>query len=1632
MADPDLDTVDPSDPRASEDASSPKGGDQRLQQNLLLLFILAVFVAVGALLMEPFKPLEPVEAPRIGAKLELAAGEVLLVDEEGRTPLLSATPLPEGATLETGPGARALVRLGDGSRIFMRDGTRVVLGDEVALEQGELWLEVPPMGRGEQATSHRVGPATVRLAEGGASLALREGGAAEVYVADGLAMVTGAEGRAEVKSGQRAMIAASAAPVVEPVRFWVDWTGGLADRGAATGMGGGSGSLYAVDRRAAPGTPSLPLTINRQTVHVVVEDEVAETMVDQRFFNPSDRDVEGWYWFTLPEEAELVSFAVETNGQLVEGEVVERKKAAISYQRAVASNDNPALLEWIDERTARARIYPVPALGERRIVVRYQQLLSEGEGKLRYSYPLAGSQGVEAPTIEEFGLEVQLRGRMATDFEIATLEEARIEDGGRKITMRRSGYTPRADFELELNRIRGEAPAPLRLSEQAGGQDQARFAMLRFAPQVAWGAVEGPPIKMVLVVDTSAGGDLAEHQTKLAVAEALLRSLSAEDQFAIMNADLTSDFLYPAEGLARAEPAAIADALEQLSARRQGGASDLGAIFEDAIGRLHGLDQAAVVYLGDGMATSGERSADALAGRLRRSMTQSRARLFTVGVGSALDEIMLDRLAREGGGSYMRVENPEQAVVRALQLSGHLKTPAITDLELDLPVSLDSVYASANGKLSRGQEYRVLARTHDELPKEMKVSYRLAGEDHSETIAIERDAGLESRLVPRLWAAAYVDHELESGRDPDAIRGKVLSLGLEYGLLTPHSSFLALESEEAYARQGIERRPRPFASLRLTADASWSQVERQNRARLVEEQHPKTVVGMFWSAAWTPLGCSASEGDYADMAPTPASDKAEAKEDDYREMDMEMDRTAAMEVTEEEEMEAPPMAAAEPAPEEEARAFDPDTAANNAGVLGVMAERDGKFLATPSGGAYAVGNDDADKWGGLTGDEVGEDYGTGGLGLVGTGRGGGGTGEGTIGLGNTGLIGKGGGGGTGSGYGRGSGAGFGGKGKRVPQVRQAKATVKGALDKDIIRRIVRAHINEVRACYNTGLTLNPKIGGRIEVEFVIDGKGVVSSSVVKTNTVPDTAVSRCVAKAVKRWKFPKPRGGGLVTVTYPFNLSPDGPMVTTADIPAYDSQKEKVPQIKPVTPTVQRLRDNPYPSPVARHRELPCTDVSARNLATRKHMWVQRLDRAPTMVAALDVFESAAGGCEIKSWRSERVFLQLLQDRAGTEADINSLLGHFWGDDDARKYLSKALLRRLVDPGLIAAVEYNMHGSWVNWAQIDHELALETDGDERLEILRKALERAPGDVEGERRMISLLAELGRRDEAIARGRKLREQGSMTPLVAQLVGELLVEEGREEEAMRLFSEVVEFDPDGRGSRMLLGDVFLRHGWYEMAERQFEGLLVLDENDPAANIRLAIALSGQEKDARARTLLERVASGDGRPGNDDPRLWARLHHAVVLARLLEENDPEIPRAAVVRALKQLQLFEASPTWTFIVTEDLQTRLALARMEKPEKAGEDPIPVIISGDAIRAGGTGLWALEVPDGGLDDDLKVRHAGPVLDRDVAFERITITRKDDDFVVTRRKGSIVARVAMEGETPKNPKPGSKEPEPEPE
>ncbi|MEM7158587.1 MAG: AgmX/PglI C-terminal domain-containing protein [Myxococcota bacterium] len=167
-----------------------------------------------------------------------------------------------------------------------------------------------------------------------------------------------------------------------------------------------------------------------------------------------------------------------------------------------------------------------------------------------------------------------------------------------------------------------------------------------------------------------------------------------------------------------------------------------------------------------------------------------------------------------------------------------------------------------------------------------------------------------------------------------------------------------------------------------------------------------------------------------------------------------------------------------------------------------------------------------------------------GFGFRGSGLGGG-PGGGSLGGAGGGPAGGGlfgGGGGTGSAPGVGHGAGGSGSGgaKRKTKVKMklGDPVALGSLDREIIRRIVRAHAAEVRHCYEKGLVKEPKLSGKVQVKFTINQRGGVDKSDVKTTTLGDPAVGKCIARAAKRWKFPKPRGGGIVIVTMPFTLAP--------------------------------------------------------------------------------------------------------------------------------------------------------------------------------------------------------------------------------------------------------------------------------------------------------------------------------------------------------------------------------------------------------------------------------------------------------------------------------------------------------------
>jgi hypothetical protein len=214
------------------------------------------------------------------------------------------------------------------------------------------------------------------------------------------------------------------------------------------------------------------------------------------------------------------------------------------------------------------------------------------------------------------------------------------------------------------------------------------------------------------------------------------------------------------------------------------------------------------------------------------------------------------------------------------------------------------------------------------------------------------------------------------------------------------------------------------------------------------------------------------------------------------------------------------------------RARDEHAVVANTGLLKALGM--GKGASDVFGVALEKGTRDA--MGHLTGPKVGEAHGDGGLGLKslgGTGGGGDGSGLGLARIGTNGV------GGGLADYGDGRGA-IKGKTTGVIGLVAGKPEVTGEIDPELIRKVVHDHRAQIRACYELELNQKPKLAGKVTSAWTIDSNGVVTESHVAESTLGDKNVERCVTNRIKTWRFPLPKGGGEVFVTYPFLFTRGG------------------------------------------------------------------------------------------------------------------------------------------------------------------------------------------------------------------------------------------------------------------------------------------------------------------------------------------------------------------------------------------------------------------------------------------------------------------------------------------------------------
>ena len=101
--------------------------------------------------------------------------------------------------------------------------------------------------------------------------------------------------------------------------------------------------------------------------------------------------------------------------------------------------------------------------------------------------------------------------------------------------------------------------------------------------------------------------------------------------------------------------------------------------------------------------------------------------------------------------------------------------------------------------------------------------------------------------------------------------------------------------------------------------------------------------------------------------------------------------------------------------------------------------------------------------------------------------------------------------------------------------------VGGELDPNMVARVIRSRLGEVKGCYERALAGQPDLAGRVTLHFTINLAGQVENASVESSTIDSQPVEVCILGAAKQWPFSKPIGGP-VDVSFPFVFRSNPPV----------------------------------------------------------------------------------------------------------------------------------------------------------------------------------------------------------------------------------------------------------------------------------------------------------------------------------------------------------------------------------------------------------------------------------------------------------------------------------------------------------
>jgi tetratricopeptide (TPR) repeat protein len=536
-----------------------------------------------------------------------------------------------------------------------------------------------------------------------------------------------------------------------------------------------------------------PMVLSRLAVDVAINGFIAETKMTMTFFNPHNRVLEGDLNFPLPEGSFVSGYALDINGVMVDGVIVEKEKGRVVFEKIVRQGIDPGLVEWVEGNNFKTRIFPIPAKGSRTVAVKYlSEILYKNQDAYFY-LPLHFKN-----KINEFSLRLEVLGT-AQKPEVKQGSPANFQfqrwSSGFKAEAALKDFLPAGDLIIALP---GSPLQTVRVEQSP--DDNYYFSILDWIEKnkTLEDAKPKKPRYITILWDASASMGKSNHQQELELLKAYFLSLNTKE----IPVDLIffhSQREKPRHFQVRKNN--IDTLIRAIAETRYDGGTSLAAL------TAPGDEPVPDFYLlfSDG----------------RNNFGKDESPVFKAPVyafsGSALaNHAFLRSAAQQSGGMYFNLNQPDRDTVLKQIGRSPYSFISVTVQEGVIVGTFPHDPQPVSGRFSLAG---ILTTPQARLTLNYGRSGKILKRESFTVSAAEAEKG---KRLQTFWAQKKI---AELQRFPDRNRQELVDTGEKYGLVTPGTSLIVLDNLEQYWQHKII----PPESLPQMREEYFRRLERQQK-----------------------------------------------------------------------------------------------------------------------------------------------------------------------------------------------------------------------------------------------------------------------------------------------------------------------------------------------------------------------------------------------------------------------------------------------------------------------------------------------------------------------------------------------------------------------------------------------------------------------------------------------------------------------------------------------------------------------------------------------------------------------------------------------------------------------------------